>query len=93
MGCLNRFLSDHIDAGRARYSHSNKLMGLGVILTREAVVRGELNGHSHKSGMKLVHTEQALAHSSWFCAWNLEHLEAGKVLMNLSTEDDGLPEV
>lgn len=93
MGCLNRFLSARFDAGRGRCSHSNKLVGLEVILTQEVVVRGELSGHSHKSGEKLVHTEQALAHSSWFCACHLEYREAGQALMDLSTENDGLPEV
>lgn len=93
MGCLSSFLSDRFHAGRGRCSHSNRLVGLGLILTQEAVVRGELSDHSHKSGAKFVHTEQALAHSSWFCACHLEYREAGQALMDLSTEDDGLPEV
>lgn len=87
-------MSDRFHARRGRCSHSNELVGLGVILTQEAVVRGELSGHSHhKSGVKVVHTEQALAHSSWFCACHLEYREAGQALMDLNTEDDGLPEV
>lgn len=50
-------------------------------------MRGELNGHSHVPGVKLVHTEQALAHSSWFHACHLQ------VLIDLSSVDDGSPEV
>lgn len=42
-----RYLSDRFDAGRGRCSHSDKLLGVGGILTQEAVVRDELSGHSH----------------------------------------------
>ena len=59
-----RYLSDRFDAGRGRCGHSNELVGVGAIVNQGAVVRDELSGHSHKSGVKLVHTEQALAHSS-----------------------------
>lgn len=93
MGCLSRFSGDLFDAGSGRCTHSNKLLGLGVILTREAVVRGELKGHSHKPGVKLVHTEQTLAHSLWLYACHLDHREAGEALKDLSPVDDGSPEV